>query len=358
MSERRRRYMRQRYIWTYLKRRPHQVLIGSALLGAIGILFSVSYSTPDYWKNLGVNIQADFIGLLVVLFVIAPFIKRAELRIDSVLERFDHQAFIRQAADARRKIVILTTWTDLLHGGYRDAFLGSLQAALKHDVKVRILLLGPDSKAAEQRSNDLLQQQTNVVEKIYENLQTLHKFQKGCELSPEGKLEVRIYSALPPVQMYQVDDRVIVSFYPLNSSSWCTTQYQTNPYGQLGEFVSEKFDELWDASSTRTLNQFREITVWVGLNEILSAYPVEFARSSEAVYVCGKSILNDHWMHGLGGLQARIVEGEHEIVGLYFFSHLETNSQECKDAQYLFNRKYGLSVRDALLKLVKISSTT
>lgn len=123
---------------------------------------------------------------------------------------------------------------------------------------MRILLLGPDSKAAEQRTNDLSQLRTDVVEKIRDNLQTLHTFQKDCKSSPEAKLEIRIYSAIPPVQMYQADDQIVVSFYPLNSSSWDTAQYQTSPHTQLGEFVSEKFDELWDAPSTRMLGQFWE----------------------------------------------------------------------------------------------------
>lgn len=98
MGERRRRYMTQRYVWTFLKRRRHRVVIVLFLLGVIGILILFSHSTPDYWNNLSLNIAADLIGLLVVLFVVTPFIERAELRIDSVLERFDHRAFIRKVA--------------------------------------------------------------------------------------------------------------------------------------------------------------------------------------------------------------------------------------------------------------------
>ena len=158
-----------------------------------------------------------------------------------------------------------------------------------------------------------------MANKIYENLQTLHAFQRGRKSPPEGKLQIRIYSALPPVQMYQADDHIVVSFYPLNSTSWDSTQYQTTPHAQLGAFVSEKFNELWDAPSTRMLGQFRKISLRVGLDNDPNTYPVEFVTSDEVAYVCGQSILGDHWEHGLEGLRSRIVENGHEMDELYFF---------------------------------------
>ena len=122
MSERRRGYM-QRYISAYLKHRRHRVTISLGLLCAVGTLLLPSGFMSAYWENFATNVAADLIGALAALVVINPFIARAELRVDSVLERFDHRAFIRQVADARRQILILTTWTDLLQGGYRNAFI-------------------------------------------------------------------------------------------------------------------------------------------------------------------------------------------------------------------------------------------
>jgi hypothetical protein len=339
----------------YANRRWHQITIILGLLSAVVILLVTSRSLQNYWQNLRLNLAVDLIGVIVALFVITPFIQRAELRLDSVLERFDHRAFIRQAADARRQILILTTWTDLLQGSYRQPFLKSLQAALYHNVEVRILLLDPDAKAAEQRTDDL-RRETNVVDKIMENMQTLHTFREAHKSLSEGKLQIRIYSALPPVQMYQVDDYIVVSFYPLNSTSWQAAQYQTSSQAQLGTFVSAKFDELWDAPGTRTLDQFWKITVSVGLDANLKeTYHVEFVTSSEATYVCGQHIIFGHSSRGIDGLLGRIVKSEREITGLYSFLHLDANSEDCKIAGELFIRKYGQEYC-AILKLVETSS--
>jgi di/tricarboxylate transporter len=76
-------------------RRRYYVAVILFLAAVVAILLIFSSSLSDYGKNLSLNLAADLIGTIVVLFLIAPFIERAELRRDSVLERFDHRAFIR-----------------------------------------------------------------------------------------------------------------------------------------------------------------------------------------------------------------------------------------------------------------------
>src|SRR5262249_42328741 len=157
---------------------------------------------------------------------------RAELRRDSVLERFDHSKFIRQVAAARHRVFILELWTDLLQGSYAQPFLDALEEALRRGVEVRMLLLSPYARAAQQGA-DAVRRQTNVVENIRDNLRTLHKLRRGLPGWQRDNMEVRVYKALPPVQMYRVDDHVVVSFYPVNVTSWNAAQYQTNPQAQL-----------------------------------------------------------------------------------------------------------------------------
>src|SRR5262249_24486697 len=160
------------------------------LVIVVGVLLQVSSSLPDYGKNLSLNLAADLIGTIVVLFLIAPFIERAGLRRDSVLDRFDHRAFIRQTADARRRILILEMWTDLLQGGYQRPFLDAIRTALEQNVEVRILLLDPDARAAEQPGDDLLRR-TNVVDNILDNLLILHEFRSALPDPLRQKIEIR-----------------------------------------------------------------------------------------------------------------------------------------------------------------------
>lgn len=344
------------YIWAYLQRRKAYVWIAGGLGAVVALLLVLAAPLPDYGKNLSLNLGADLIGTIIVLFAVSPFLNRADLQRDMVRDGFDRAGFIRQAADARREILILELWTDLLQGTYQDRFLESLRQALRQQVKIKMLLLSPDAHAAEQRADDLLRQ-TNVVADILDNLRVLHEFVHSR--IPEvhrRNVDVRIYSALPPVQMYQVDTQVIVSFYPVNVTSWNATQYLTSPDSQLGKFVGDKFDELWKARTTRTLDQFWETTVVVDSGADRKSYRVEFVISEESTYISGQPIVAANAENGISGLLVRTfddnVVGESVGSGPFSLVTVEPATTEYHAVRELFLRKYG---RDdhVILKLVR-----
>jgi hypothetical protein len=354
VQEDRRRYIVPGYMWAYMQRRRYYLAVMVFLAAVVAILLVLSSSLPDYGRNLSLNLAADLIGTIVVLFVIAPFIERAELQRDSVLDRFDHRSFIRQAADARHRIVILEMWTDLLQDGYQRPFLNSIRAALEQDVEVRILLLDPDARAAEQRADDLLRR-TNVVDNIMDNLLVLNNFRNDLPERLRSNMEIRVYSALPPVQMYRVDDRIVVSFYPVNITSWNAAQYQTSPRAQLGTFVGTKFDELWEAPSTRTLDQFREIIILVDSGKDQKSYQVKFVIYGNETYVRGAEVVAGHLDTGISGLPVQVVDrnakGEREVSGSYSFMSLDSMSEDGKIVRELFGSKYGRGCSEVILKL-------
>lgn len=340
------------WLWTFVQRRRYYGVIGAALVVVIVALLVVSRSLTDYGKNLSLNLGADLIGTLVVLFVIAPFMGRAERSREAVLERFDHNAFIRQAGDARHRILILELWTDLLQGGYKTAFLDALKVAVTRGVEVRMLILDPDARAAEQRADDLLRQ-TDVVDNIMDNLLILHELKRDLPDRVRENLDIRVYSALPPVQLYRVDDHLIVSFYPVNVTSWNAAQYQTSPHAQLGTFVATKFDELWEARSTRTLDQFRRVTLDV--DGETDSYRVRFVSAGGRVYVSGRAVIAGHLRTGIDGLPARLVtenaKGEPISSKRYSVTPLEPAAADFETAQTLFRRKYGQDSQDVILQL-------
>lgn len=352
------RSQRSGYLWAYLQRRRAYLWIAVVLGAVTASLLVLSRSLPDYGKNLSLNLGADLIGTIVVLFAISPFLARAENHGDSVRENFDRGAFVRQAADARSEILMLELWTDLLQEGYQDGFLNALRAALRQQVNIRILLLSPDARAAEQRADDLLRQ-TNVVGDILDNLRILYEFvYTGIPEVHRRNIDVRVYSALPPVQMYQVDSHVIVSFYPVNVTSWSATQYLTSPDSQLGKFVGDKFDELWRARSTRTLEQFWETTVIVASDAAERKYRVGFVMSDEDTFISGQRIIEDHAERGIAGLVVQTVDdnvtGESAVRGRSSLVSVDATLETYAVVRTLFHRKYG---RDdhVILKLVEES---
>jgi hypothetical protein len=350
------RFQRSSWAWAYLQRRRTYLWIAVVLGVTVAFLLWISRSLPEYGKNLGLNLGADLIGTIVVLFAISPFLARAETQRDSVRENFDRGGFIKNVADARGEILILELWTDLLQGGYRTGFIESLRAALRQQVKIRILLLSPDARAAEQRADELLQQ-TNVVADILDNLRILYDF-VYTEI-PEvhrRNIDIRVYSALPPVQMYQVDSQVIVSFYPVNVTSWNATQYLTSPDSQLGKFVGDKFDELWKARSTRTLEQFWETTVVVGAGAEEKSYRVGFVMSGEDFFISGQRIVADNAENGIAGLSVQTitdnVTGEPAARGPFSLAPIDMTSETEPTVRGLFQQKYGQD-HHVILRLVE-----
>lgn len=338
-----------------LRRRRYYIVVAVALFSAAAFAIIAGTNSSGSLHDLSLNLGADLVGTILAIFLIAPIIERAELRRDSVLERFDHSKFIRQVAGTRHRVLILELWTDLLQGSYQARFLAALGDALQRHVEVRLLLLSPDARAAEQRADDLLRQ-TNVVENIMDNLLVLHQFRRNLPDRQQSKIEVRIYSALPPVQMYRVDDHVIVSFYPVNVTSWNAAQYQTNPQAQLGTFVGTKFDELWEAASTRTLDQYRRVTI-----EVLDAAPdgrhqVRFVNHDDEIYLNGRELASRYLDRGIRGLRVRLVDenakGERrERLEPYHLVPVAATDQDHARVAELFTRKYGEERGAVLLRL-------
>jgi hypothetical protein len=78
----------------------------------------------------------------------------------------------------------------LLDDHYEQRFLAACNAALRGGVKIEILLLDPDCRAAEQRAEELRDSTTRIRELIRENLLALHRFRSG--LSEDLRLRLPI----------------------------------------------------------------------------------------------------------------------------------------------------------------------
>jgi hypothetical protein len=150
----------------------------------------------------------------------------------------------------------------------------------------------------------------------------------------------------------------VVSFYPVNVISWNAAQYQTDEQSQLGRFVGNKFDELWEAASTHTLGQYFFVSVEIEEGTATTSYQLEFVNHNDATYLGGRELVESYADHGIGRLRAHVAEenatGEREMSRWYRLVRVE-DADEHSRVRNLFASKYGRDHTSLIIKLVSVS---
>lgn len=216
----------------WLRRRTRYFVI-LVVLGVLSVLLLViaRYSSSPFTQNLCVDLGAGLIAVIATFFVLNPLFEQIRTANTQEHPKLDQNQYIEHMADSKRVVRILETWIPLLNTR-RERFLDAVADALKNGAKAEILLLSPDSRATAQRTDEL--QGENAREAIMENLYHLHHYQTDNPTEKISNLSVRIYSGLPPVQLYQWDDKAFLSFFPIGRHSEETPQLETSiktPWG-------------------------------------------------------------------------------------------------------------------------------
>lgn len=232
--------------WVSQRLRP-KVVVALVLITALSVwLLWVASGVDAYEQNLALNIGADLIGAMVVIFVVTPLIARSAQARVREHRRLDYDWFTDQVAGASREIQILDTFSGLLDRPGTARFLRNAHDALNRYARVRILLLDPDSLAAEQRASELgTTEYAEVRREIIRNIRVLDGFARGLDERLRRRFETRLYSTSAAVTIYRWDDRAMVSFLPIGRLSGEDTQLEVMTSSPLGTFVQERFDELW-----------------------------------------------------------------------------------------------------------------
>jgi hypothetical protein len=138
--------------------------------------------------------------------------KKNYLGIVAVHKTLNAETFKAFINKARRQVLILNTWIPDL-----SSYQEELTEALKRGVPVTILILWPDSDAAELRSKALKNLPNaipapNVRSCVWNNLDELRKVARGAGDSRK-LLCVKVYNSLPSISVYCVDDNGFVSLF-------------------------------------------------------------------------------------------------------------------------------------------------
>ncbi|MFN8441028.1 MAG: hypothetical protein U0175_09675 [Caldilineaceae bacterium] len=118
--------------------------------------------------------------------------------------------------------------------------------------RVEILMLEPDSPAAELRSRTISSVEVlgrNCVQKgVADNLALLAEVALSLTNPQRQRLHVHFYHSLPSVLLYQVDQFCLAGFYLHGRMASHTPQLQVNTRSLLGQALQTEFETLWKSS--------------------------------------------------------------------------------------------------------------
>jgi hypothetical protein len=203
----------------------------------------------DLWVAIGTGvIGAGLAGLLAFFYVVIQDGEAARQRalersgLVAVYERRSvsiRPEYDRLLRDAHRQIDILGFGLNSL----REDFLADFPAWAQN-CKVRILLLDPDApigptKFADLRDEEEGQTQGSIKDEVEKFLDATSQLRAG-----NPNFRVRLYSAMPSVNIFRVDGRLFFGPYLLRQPSRNTPTFFVRE-GLLFDRLSEHFDNLW-----------------------------------------------------------------------------------------------------------------
>lgn len=328
------------------------------LLTTSALLLLWAWVADGYTRDVLINIGASVVIVAFSYAIFDPVFQ--EVRRSRVQEHptFDDETFSRNVANAKREVVIMDTGNHILEGASRDIFLDALKRAAQRHTAVRILLLDPDSSAVKQRAEEI--SPVDVRKVIVENLRYLEDCRKKLPRSQQDGIQVRLYDALPAIQLFQHDFRAIVSFFPVGRRASASSHLEIDIDTPLGHFVRSRFDELWDHPSSRTIQSWLGIYLqaWNG-SHLLGVHEVQYVALGGEFYINADSIkglLMDHGSPHLGFTHTNDGQNPANASALLLIERIhESSSPRLAELSAEFETKYGLDFGSSeciILKLV------
>jgi len=283
------RYVRRRV--ARRARRHLRALAGGGVLLAVAVVMIVGARlTRGFNSDLLLNLGASVVLAALSYMIFDPIFEEARTARVEEHERFDLESFIDVIRDTAWSVRILDTWTILLEDRHRARTLDAMRAALAQGAQVRVLLLDPDSAAAQQRAEELQRRHINVAAQIMDNLRHLHDFRERLPADLRGGLQVNVYDASPSIQLYQWDGRALISFFPIGKVSFDVPQLEVDMASPWGRFVDGRFEELWDQQEhIRPLDSYWRLPVtlthWDGTEDTFTVPYVSW--DNKHVYIDG-----------------------------------------------------------------------
>jgi len=279
-------------------RATRRVLI---VLSTISVVFvGIAMRSEGFLRDLLLHLGAGLVGAVITFIIFEIYLAEMKKAEGEETKGIDYHEFVKRIRSSYRLIRVLGTYTYLLSRDHlRHEFREAVSYALRNreDIIVQFLLLDPFSDAARQREED--RKDEKVIEKIVGNLLELYYLKQDPIFA---KIEVKIYDALPPISLFQCDDRASMSFYPRDQAISQTDRFELSMETPLGKFLTRTFESLWKHRTTKSLEEYMFLKVRLEnpLTRQQEEYRVHFVREERifAFYL----LLNkqhDKWAWGL-----------------------------------------------------------
>ncbi len=303
-------------------------------------------SVPDFRANLLLNLAPEFLGAIVTVLIIQPFLTRIEEERVREHIRLDYPAFCEQVASATDVVFVLDTFSYLFSGRTADRFVRAATAAVGRGAVVRVLLLDPESLAARQRSAEIRE---DVRREIMRNLRDLHRLQAGLPAGRRDQFQVRLYAAAPSIQLYRWGERMMVSFYPVDRLSGEGQQLEVRVSTPLGSFVAERFADLW-ANARPMAEVMTQRLVLLHDEGGRSALQLEYVRRQDGhVYISDQRVVVELARRRPRPPRAQIDGRDDEVYELELVDDADESLLASLGAD--FEEKYGTPVDDVFVRL-------
>ena len=327
------------------------MLVGVGLsivsLGLVIEAWRTAGSHNEFLYDLLLNLGAGLVMTLATYALLNPLFR--EIRTGTVVERpwLDRDALIASISKVRSSVAVLETWTDMLEPPYRDRFSTALRSAVSNGAIVRVLLLDPNSPGARLRAQEL-RYRRDVQLAILSNVRALYEIRGQLAGDLARSIQVKLYSVSPSIQMYRWDQIASVSFFPLEQSNFSAPQIEAYTSTPLGQFVEARFDELWDAHSTRDLDSFLMMRLRIQHDgQDLEGCDVRFVDDDELCYVTGPNLIRLASRHGVRNLVAILEPIDGPTIAYDLEQYESPDSRSVDRVIVLLRTKYGVDLGGA-----------
>jgi hypothetical protein len=220
---------------------------------------------------------------VITLLIVQPLLAGVEESRIHEYPRLDNKRFFEKVRQSHDLIQILDFYLFPSSIDF-SAFAKAIDQAIRqHDASVRIVLIDPESPAAQQRAQEI---KADIGREVHCNLRDLATLQESLPPTLKDHLEVRICETAPGIQVYGWGERMLVSFYPLGKLSQHSAQLEIPSTQSLGSFITERFDALWGDNGSRPASSLLTKSAYLlidGMDEYLEN--VKFIKHDRVIYL-------------------------------------------------------------------------